>query len=341
MKKIIKWFICILIGVLAVICAVRLTGRAINNRTPKGGINETMYVDINGTKQWINIYGQDIDNPVLLFLHGGPGEATSTFSYAFTRKWSDVYTVVTWDQRNAGKSYSADQNSTELTYDLMMQDGVEMTEFLRDYLGKDKITLLGHSWGTYYGCNLVLAHPEYYDCYIGAGQLVDWPKNEAAFAEAAAKWVGDDAEGKELLNQLDTDAHLQAKAALLRKYGYAGYQDKPDYSQTGAIFFNPYYSIVDYVKFLRKDRSVYNRFFSGAFNDFSLVGRTDYEVPYYNINGGCDYQVNFELAQAYFDEVNAPRKQLYLMEDTRHLMLNQSEEFSEIVHEIAAAERQQ
>ncbi len=122
-----------------------------------------MYVDINNTKQWISIYGQDKDNPVLLYLHGGPGSATSAYDYAFTRKWSDVYTVVTWDQRNCGKSYSSDQNDTALTYDLMMSDGVEMTKYLLDYLGKDKITLLGHSWGTYFGSNLVLAYPEYYD----------------------------------------------------------------------------------------------------------------------------------------------------------------------------------
>ena len=339
--KILKWIGIVLLGIIIIALIVRFIGQCINNKTPDGGVNETMYVDINGTKQWINIYGQDKENPVLLFLHGGPGGATSHFSYAFTRKWSDVYTVVTWDQRNAGKSYSADQNSTELTYDLMMQDGVEITEFLCEHLGKEKITLLGHSWGTCYACNLVLAHPEYYDCYIGAAQLVDWDLNEQAFAEAAAKWVGDDAEGKELLAQLnDTDAHDHAKLALMKKYGYSVDYDKPDYNQNGAMFFNPYYSLSDYVKLLRMDYSVYERFMGGAFNEFSLVGRTDYEVPYYNINGGCDYQVSFEVAQEYFDEVNAPHKKLYLMEDTRHMVTFKSEQFSEILHEITKTERQ-
>ena len=86
---------------------------------------------------------QDKDNPILLYLHGGPGSSTSLYDYAFTRKWSDAYTVVTWDQRNCGKSCSSEQNDTALTYDLMMSDGVEMTKYLLDYLGKDKITLLG------------------------------------------------------------------------------------------------------------------------------------------------------------------------------------------------------
>ena len=340
--KILKWIGIVLLGIIIIALIVRFIGQRINNKTPDGGINETMYVDINGTKQWINIYGQDKDNPVLLFLHGGPGAATSHTAYVLTRKWSDVYTVVTWDQRNAGKSYSADQNSTELTYDLMMQDGVEMTEFLRKYLGKKKITLLGHSWGSFYGSNLVLAHPEYYDCYIGAAQVVDMDLNEQAFAQAATKWVGNDAEGKELLAKLDDpDEHDFAKLMLMKKYGYAGDQDKHDYNEIGAMFFNPYYSLSDYVQSMRIDFSVYQRFITGGeFDKFSLVGRTDYEVPYYNINGGCDYQVCFEVAQEYFDEVNAPRKKLYLMEDTRHLVIGKTKQFSEIVHEIAKTERQ-
>ncbi len=159
--KIFKWIVILLAVVILLFFIVRAIGKVYYGRTPKGGINESMYVDINGTKQWISIYGKDLNNPGLLYLHGGPGASTSSYDYAFTRKWADVYTVVTWDQRNCGKSYSKEQNGTELTYDMFMTDGIEMTEFLLDYLGKDKITLLGHSWGTNYSCNLVLAHPEY------------------------------------------------------------------------------------------------------------------------------------------------------------------------------------
>lgn len=124
--------------IIAAILVAHGIGRAVNSRTPKGGINESMYVEINGTKQCINIYGEDIDNPVLLYLHGGPGSATSDIDYAFTRKWADVYTVVTWDQRNCGKSYDKEQNDIVLTRDILMEDGREMTEFLLDHMGKDK-----------------------------------------------------------------------------------------------------------------------------------------------------------------------------------------------------------
>ncbi|HHV30356.1 MAG TPA: hypothetical protein GXX73_12365 [Clostridium sp.] len=136
LMKIIKWTVIVLVSAIVLFFIVRFVGQKINARTPEGGINESMYVDINGTKQWISIYGEDINNPVLLYLHGGPGASTSSYDYAFTRKWADIYTVVTWDQRNCGKSYSEEQNDTIITYDLMMTDGVEMTEFILDYLGK-------------------------------------------------------------------------------------------------------------------------------------------------------------------------------------------------------------
>ena len=329
------------IAVILLFLLVRAVGKALNSRAPEGGINESMYVEINGTEQWISIYGEDKSNPVLLYLHGGPGSPTSAYDYAFTREWADVYTVVTWDQRNCGKSYSEEQNSIELTYELMMSDGLAMTKYLLNYLDKEKITLLGHSWGTYFGCNLVLACPEYYDCYIGTGQLVDMDQNEAAFLEAAAEWVGTDEEGVELLASMDpghfsTD-YFTARNRLMEKYGYDILVDGTDYNLPAAIIFNPYYSLLDWAKVLNADSSIYMNFLlSDEFEKFSLLGRTGYEVPYFNINGDRDYQTNYILAQEYFDEVTAPEKELYIMEDTTHgLLESKSEAFSDILHEIA------
>lgn len=335
-----------LVSVIVLFLIVRFIGQKIYDRSPKSGINGEMYVDINGTKQWISIYGQDRDNPVLLYLHGGPGSSTSSYDYAFTRKWSDVYTVVTWDQRNCGKSYSSDQNATTLTYDLMMSDGVEMTKFLLDYLDKEQITLLGHSWGTYFGCNLVLAYPEYYECYIGTGQLVDFYQNEIAFKEAAAGWAANDEEGRRLVEQLSTNdfstEYFEARNALMQRYGYGILEDGTDYNLIAAQVFNPYYSIMDFWKLIHSDYSVYEEFLrSEEFGGFSLPGRTEYQVPYYNINGDKDYQTNYLLAQEYFEMVNAPRKKMYIMQDTTHgLLESKSEEFSEILHQIAEEEHQ-
>lgn len=341
-KKIIKWICIIFLSIIILLLAVRVIGKTINSKTPDGGINESMYVEVNGTKQWINIYGEDIDNPVLLYLHGGPGSSTSDIDYVITRKWMDVYTVVTWDQRNCGKSYNAEQNDTVLTKDLFMEDGKELTEFLLEHMGKEKITVLGHSWGSFYGANLVLEYPEYYDCFIGTGQLVDMVENETAFKEEARKWAQGDDEALALVDQLTpedfTIEHITARNALMKKYGYDMMIDGSDYNLVTTILFNPNYSMVDWVKYFQRDMEVYMDFFnSDEMRTFSLKNRYDYEVPYFNINGDKDYQTNFNLAQEYFDEVHAPYKQMFIMKDTTHgLLESKSEEFSEILHEIAA-----
>ena len=333
-----------MLTIVVLFLGVRFIGQQVNNRTPDGGINEDLYVDINGTKQWISIYGQDIDNPVLLYLHGGPGAATSAYDYVFTRKWSDVYTIVTWDQRNCGKSYSEEQNNTELTYELLMSDGFEITKFIREYLSKDKITILGHSWGTYLGSNLILEYPEYYDCYIGTGQLVDFYHNEAAFKEEATKWAANDEDGKRLVDKLtvgdfSTD-YFVVRNTLMEKYGYDMLVDGTDYNFIAALMFNPYYSLVDYWKWLNSNSTVYDLFLnSNEFIKFSLMGKTYYQVPFYNINGDKDYQTNYLIAQEYFETINAPHKEMYIMEDTTHgLLESKSEEFSDIVHQIAELE---
>lgn len=325
--------------------SVRTIGKAINNRIPEGAINESMYVDINGTKQWINIFGEDINNPVLLYLHGGPGSATSHIDYVITRKWADVYTVVTWDQRNRGKSYDASQNDTILTKELFLTDGKELTEFILNYLSKDKITILGHSWGSILGANLVLEYPEYYDCFIGAGQLVDYLENEEAFKQEALLWAEGDEEALQLVNQLTpnntTVEHFTIKNTIMKKYGYDMMVNGADYNLITTLIFNPNYSMADWFNYFSIDMSSYLDFYtSEEFASFSLKGKYDYQVPYYNINGDKDYQTNYKLAEEYFEQVNAPYKQLYIMENMTHgLLESDSEGFAEIVHKIAETEK--
>lgn len=316
--------------------------RKILMTAPKGGISKQEYVDINGTKQWISVYGKNKDNPVLLYLHGGPGASTSTYDYIFTRKWADIYTVVTWDQRDCGKSWSPEQWDNTLTYDLMMEDGLDMLLYLRQSLGVEKITLLGHSWGSYFGANLALEYPQYVQAYIGVGQLVDFNANERALKEEAARWVGDDPAGQTLLEDLDPEelapGYFKARNKLLKKYGYDRYSAGRDYIPLFVKLFNPYYSPRDYQRFARATARVYREFVSSEeFAEFSLEGRTEYKVPYYNINGDRDYQCNFKLAQEYFDQVQAPEKKLILMKDMPHgLMESRTKEFSELLHQLTA-----
>ena len=340
MKKILKIILSTLLILIFLVLGLHFIGRSLNKSIPQGGINESMYVEINDTKQWINIYGEDINNPVLLYLHGGPGSATSEIDYAFTRKWADIFTVVTWDQRNCGKSYDKNQNNIKLTREIFMEDGKEMTEFLRKYLGVEKISILGHSWGSLYGANLVLAHPNYYNLFIGTGQMVDIVENEKAFKEKALKWAANDEEDMVLLENYNPEEisleTIQTKNIILNKYGYAMMKDGSDYNLFTTLLFNPNYSVKDWASYFGRDMKVYFDFYrSDEFKDFSLKGKYKYKIPYININGDMDYQANYKLAKEYFDRAEAVEKDLYLMENTSHgLMESKSEEFSELIHDI-------
>ena len=341
--KILRWVGIGILSLIVLFFLARWIGVGVNKRTPTGGINESMYVDINGSKQWISIYGKDKNNPVLLYLHGGPGSSTSLYDYAFTRKWSDVYTVVTWDQRGCGKSYDK-TNPSAITADIMMQDGKEMTEFLRDNLQVEKITLLGHSWGSYFGANLALAHPDYYEAFIGTGQFIDRNENESRLYEAALAWSENDPEGREMVEKwgatLDTeDEDVVLRSEIMERYGYGMMKDGTDYCFFAAVLFNPYYSLKEILDDLKREdlSAEYKSFFlSDGFLEMSLLGRCDYEVPYYNINGDIDYQTNYSLACEYFEKVNAPKKQMFVMKDATHgLLESRSEEFSGNLHQIA------
>ncbi len=192
----------------------------------------------------------------------------------------------------------------------------------------------------------MLEYPQYYDCFVGTGQLVDYLENEEAFRQKAILWADGDQETLELINQLTpekvTMEHVIARNTIMQKYGYDMMVDGSDYNLAATIIFNPYYSIVDWIDYFKRDMGVYLDFFaSDDFSSFSLKGRIEYQLPFYNINGDRDYQTNYLLAQEYFDSVNAPRKQLYIMKDTTHgLLESKSEEFSDILHEIARMEGQ-
>ena len=347
--KILKWVGIGILSLIVLFFPTRWIGQGVNKRIPKGGINTSMYVDINGSKQWISIYGQDKDNPVLLYLHGGPGSATSLYDYAFTRKWADVYTVVTWDQRGCGKSYDKSHRET-ITADIMMQDGKAMTEFLRDYLQVEKITLLGHSWGSYFGANLALAHQDYYDTFIGTGQFIDENENERRLYEAALTWSENDPKGREMVDEWarsreSEDADLLSGILLrnniMERYGYGMMKDGMDYNIYTTVIFNPHYSLKDILVSMKDETEAfipYSVFVaSDGFKEMSLLGRFNYKIPFYNINGDLDYQTNYSLACEYFEQVNAPKKQMFVMKDATHgLLESRSEEFSGYLHQIAA-----
>ena len=149
--------------------------------TTPNGIDEATYVKIGGLEQWITIRGEDRKNPVLLLLHGGPGDATNPWGYAGFRNWLKYFTVVQWDQRGAGRTFGRNgaAAASTITIERMVQDGVELAELLSKRLQKDKIVLVGHSWGSTLGVFMAKARPELFHAFVGTGQVADPARNYA------------------------------------------------------------------------------------------------------------------------------------------------------------------
>ena len=137
-------------------------------------IDDRGFVRIGDIDQWIAIQGKDANNPVILFLHGGPAEAQSPFLGLFA-PWRTDFTVANWDQRGSGKTYGRNGPSTPgMTVERMTDDAVEVAEHVRRRMGKSKIVLVGHSWGAFLGLQAIRRRPGLFSAFVGTGQPVDW-----------------------------------------------------------------------------------------------------------------------------------------------------------------------
>lgn len=156
---------------------------------PKG-IESLEAVKIGGIDQWIEIRGLNVNNPILLFIHGGPGVAFIPLSRSFQTAWESEFTVVQWDQRGAGKTYASNHDErlrSTMNVAQMEQDTLELVNYLCNRFHREKIFVVAHSWGSVLGLWLAHEHGELLYAYVGVGQVVNMPQNEKlAYDEALA-----------------------------------------------------------------------------------------------------------------------------------------------------------
>jgi pimeloyl-ACP methyl ester carboxylesterase len=140
--------------------------------TPNG-IDERRYVTVGGSPQWITIRGEDRNNPVILIVHGGPGDSMSLYGYEAFRTWEKYFTIVQWDQRGAGLSYEKTGPSVAptMTIDRIVSDGVGVADTIRRALHQDKIIVLGHSFGSIIAVLMAKTSPTAFCAYVGTGQV--------------------------------------------------------------------------------------------------------------------------------------------------------------------------
>jgi pimeloyl-ACP methyl ester carboxylesterase len=292
--------------------------------TSPNGINDARYVEIGGIQQWVTIRGEDRKNPVILFLHGGPGDATNPWTYAVFRPWHKYFTVVQWDQRGAGRTLGKNARSLAetITIDRMAQDGIELAQMLRKLLGQDRIILVGHSWGSILGIFMAKARPDLFCAFVGTGQVAD-PGNsytmayQALLAKAAA--LGEQGAIREL-REVGPPPYSDGR-------GYAVQRKWSNFFEGADVFIAAMFSLaLGAPSYALRD---VNDWLDGQ--DLSaerLVPQTrtlgpralggDFALPVFVIQGAEDFTTPTALAKSFVDSIRAPRKAFVAIEGGGH-----------------------
>jgi pimeloyl-ACP methyl ester carboxylesterase len=286
-----------------------------------------MYVKIGGIDQWITIKGADRSNPVVLFLHGGPGDAMSPLADSFFPGWENEFTMVQWDQRGAGRTYTRNGKSIEptMTVERMTDDGIEVAEYLRKHLHVRKIIPLGLSWGTVLGIRMAHARPDLFYAYVGIAQVTNWRQDIAA-SYAKLREIAqskNDRPALDALNALepppwDSIEKWPPFRKVQRTY-QAELATEPDppfavASEYDADLKNGVWQEADDFSFLH----FWGKTLSGPLMHVDLTTLTDFKIPIFMVHGAEDLTIRPELARAYFKTIKAPRKEFYLVPGTGH-----------------------
>ncbi len=289
-------------------------------KTPAQPVDEQGYVEIGGIKQWVAVEGKDCANPVVLIVHGGPGNPNTPFAHTLFGDWAKAFTVVQWDQRGSGKTYQANKpaEGEALTMPRLAADGVEMARWATARFGKRKVILMGGSWGSALAVNIAMAQPDLFHAYVGTGQLVDYQANlKIGYARATelARAAGD-ADALAKLDALGPPPWTNPRAfGILRRITRKDEALKTDPPPKGWFAFAPGYDTPEYEAAYEagEDYSFFQ--FVGPAGDgmgpkidLRKLG-TRFAMPVYLLQGEEDLVTPPQVSKAYFDEITAPKKQ--------------------------------
>lgn len=302
----------------------------------EGSIAELRQVNLNGREEWISIRGHNRENPVLLFLAGGPGGTQMAAVRHDLSELEKHFIVVVWDQPGSGKSYGAGNMS--LTVDTYIEDGYALTQYLCEQFQQEKIYLVGESWGSALGIFLAGEYPDSYHAMIGTGQMIDFLETENMDYDKALEIA--QAQG-------DTDkiAKLEAngrppyygsdvtwKSAEYLNYLGAYMGRNPEIHNGGyntfRDIFSSEYGVIDKINFLRGIVTTFNHVYPQL---YGIDLRTKYpklEVPVYFFLGRHDINAPAFLVEDYLAILEAPNKEIIWFEHSGHSpWINESEKF--------------
>ena len=310
----------------------------------EGSISEKIGVNINGIEQGMFIKSKDSTNPVLLYLHGGMPD------YFLTQKYptglEDYFTVVWWEQRGSGLSYSADIPPETMTLEQMISDIKEVTNYLRKRFGQDKIYLMGHSGGTFIGIQVAEQAHELYYAYIGVAQMSNQLKSEILAYEYMLKQFRENGNTK-MVRKLEAapvtmtdgtpDAYRVLRDPAMHSLGIGTTHDMK--SVITGIFLpsliNPEYTLIEKVNLWRgKSRSGISILWADILTTDLSKQVSELKLPVYFFEGIYDFTCSYTEAKFYFEKLKAPIKGFYTFGQSAHSPLfEEPEKMQQILRE--------
>ena len=309
-------------------------------------INIKKKVLINGVKQKLHIVSNDESLPVLLFLHGGPGVVNRHSILSSHLDLLDSFTIATWDQRGTGGSYYNVSNDS-LTIKQLVEDAKEVVEYLCKIFNKEKIFVIGGSWGSLLGIRLAYAYPEKIAAFVGFGQFVNGAKNEEIsyqFTLDGAKQAND----LEAIRQLEKvgppvkgmykggfDGMMVQRNLMMKYGGYSKSEEKRSYmdSFVKPMILSGEYSLSDLLGIVLGYKNVLKTMWAEVGQE-DLSKYTTFSVPILVFDGRLDMNTPAELVEDWFKQIEAPYKELIWFEKSGHNpMSDEPESFKTILRE--------
>lgn len=321
-----------------------------------GSISTIDTLQIGGLKQYIIVRGADSTKPVMLFVHGGPGGPEIGIMKETNRLIENDFVMVYWEQRGAGKSYSPDVPPESMNLDQFILDAGELSQYLTKRFKKDKIYIMGHSWGSLLGILTANKYPELFHAYFGVGQIGDQYKGELVSFEWVrnqAKLQNDIAGINDLANlnfpnhsesyaDLDEfnaawDAFIGIERNYVMKYGGGAMREMRGILPfVKMIFLTHEYTIEEKFNYL-KGSDFSAKYLWKEVIDTNLFNEIDsMQVPIYILQGLYDYQTPYPVAKDFFDQLKAPEKKFFTFEKSAHSPnFEEVENFNSIVRVLA------
>lgn len=297
-----------------------------NGKPLEGSISEKIFVMIGGVKQGMFIKSKNHGNPVLLYLHGGLPDYFLSKNHP--TKLEDYFTVVWWEQRGSGLSYSASIPADSMLLDQFISDTKELTNYLRTRFEKEKIYLMGRSGGTFIGIHAAATAPELYHAYIGVGQMSDHLKSEKlAYKYILKKYR--EAGDRKMVRKLEASpvtnviphGYLKLRDQAMHSLGIGTTRDMN--SIINGVFI-PSLMCREYT--LKEKINLWlGKAKAGVHPLWNTILATDFtqqlneiSIPVYFFHGIYDYTVSYPLAKKYFEALHAPLKGFYTFNNSAH-----------------------